>query len=254
VRLLSWNVNGVRAVIRKGFWDWLHADAPDLLCLQETRIHTDQLTGKMLHPPDYHSYWATGEKKGYSGVATFSRHEPQAMTVGLGQSRFDVEGRVLITGFPRFTLLNAYFPSGQRGHERVAYKLEFYDALLSYCGDLRAEGHRLVVCGDFNTAHQPIDLARPAQNKKTSGFLPEEREALTRWLDNGFVDSFRALHPDEEAYTWWTYRSNARARNVGWRLDYFLVDEALMPFVQDACILGDVPGSDHCPVELWLDL
>ena len=161
---------------------------------------------------------------------------------------------MLITEFPGFTLFNAYFPSGQRGHESVAYKLEFYDALLAHCADLRAEGHRLVVCGDFNTAHQPIDLARPTQNKKTSGFLPEEREALTRWLENGFVDIFRALHPDEEAYTWWTYRSNARARNVGWRLDYFLVDEALMPFVQDACILGDVPGSDHCPVELELDL
>jgi len=254
VRLLSWNVNGIRAVIRKGFWDWLHADAPDLLCLQETRIHTDQLTGEMLHPLDYHGYWETAEKRGYSGVATFSRHEAQAVTAGLGQSRFDIEGRVLITEFPGFTLLNAYFPSGQRGHERVAYKLEFYDALLSHCGGLRAEGHRLVVCGDFNTAHQPIDLARPAQNKKTSGFLPEEREALTRWLDNGFVDSFRALNPDEEAYSWWTYRSNARARNVGWRLDYFLVDEALMPFVQDARILGNVQGSDHCPVELRLDL
>jgi len=254
MRLLSWNVNGIRAVIRKGFWDWLDADAPDLLCLQETRIHTDQLTDEMLHPPDHHSYWSTGEKKGYSGVATFSRHEPQAVRAGLEQSRFDVEGRVLTTEFPGFTLLNAYFPSGQRGHERVAYKLEFYDALLTHCRGLQAQGHRLVVCGDFNTAHQPIDLARPAQNKKTSGFLPEEREALARWLENGFVDSFRALHPDEEAYTWWTYRSNARARNVGWRLDYFLVEETLMPFVQDACILDDVPGSDHCPVELRLDL
>ena len=254
MRLLSWNVNGIRAVIRKGFWDWLDANAPDVLCLQEARIHTDQLTDVMRNPPDYHSYWATAEKKGYSGVATFSRHEPQDVRAGLGQSRFDVEGRVLATEFPRFTLLNAYFPSGQRGHDRVAYKLEFYDALLAHCSDLQAKGHRLIVCGDFNTAHQPIDLARPAQNKKTSGFLPEEREALTRWLENGFVDSFRALHPDEEAYTWWTYRSNARARNVGWRLDYFLVDEALMPFVQDACILGAVPGSDHCPVELRLDL
>jgi exodeoxyribonuclease-3 len=254
VRLVSWNVNGIRAAIRKGFWEWLHADAPDLLCLQETRIHTDQLTREMRNPPGYHSYWATGEKRGYSGVATFSRYEPQAVRAGLGDSRFDVEGRVLITESDGFTLLNAYFPSGQRGHDRVAYKLEFYDALLAHCRDLQAQGHRLIVCGDFNTAHQPIDLARPAQNKKTSGFLPEEREALSRWLENGFVDSFRALHPEEEAYSWWTYRSEARARNVGWRLDYFLVAEALMPFVQDACILGDVLGSDHCPVELRLDL
>ena len=254
MRLLSWNVNGIRSVIRKGFWDWLQTDAPDLLCLQETRIQTDQLTDKMRNPASYHSYWVAAEKKGYSGVATFSRNEPQAVKIGLGQRQFDVEGRVLTTQFPAFTLVNAYFPSGQRGHERVAYKLEFYNALLSYCQDLRSEGHRVVICGDFNTAHEPIDLARPTQNKKTSGFLPEEREALTRWLETGFVDSFRALHPDEVAYSWWTYRANARARNVGWRLDYFLVDEALMPSVQDASVLGEVPGSDHCPVALWLDL
>jgi exodeoxyribonuclease-3 len=254
MRLVSWNVNGIRAVIGKGFWDWLRADAPDVLCLQETRIHTDQLTGDMLDPPDYHSYWVSAERKGYSGVATFARREPSAVRVGFGQSRHDVEGRVLITEHPGFTLVNAYFPSGQRGHERVAYKLDFYDALLAYCMDLRKEGHQLVVCGDFNTAHQKADLARPAQNKKTSGFLPEEREALSRWLESGFVDSFRALHPEEEAYTWWTYRFDARARNVGWRLDYFLVAETLMPFVDDARILDDVTGSDHCPVELRLDL
>jgi exodeoxyribonuclease-3 len=254
VRLVSWNVNGIRSVIRKGFWDWLQIDTPDLLCLQETRIHTDQLTGRMRNPTGYYSHWVTGEKRGYSGVATFSRREPQAVRTGMGEPQFDVEGRVLTTQFPAFTLVNAYFPSGQRGHERVAYKLEFYDALLSYCQDLRAEGHRLVICGDFNTAHQAIDLARPKQNKKTSGFLPEEREALTRWLESGFVDSFRALNLDEVAYSWWTYRANARARNVGWRLDYFLVDEALMQFVQDASILSDIPGSDHCPIALRLDL
>jgi exodeoxyribonuclease-3 len=254
MRLLSWNVNGIRAVIGKGFWDWLRADAPDLLCLQETRIPTDQLTEEMLQPPDYHSYWVSAERKGYSGVATLARIEPAAVRAGLGQSRHDVEGRVLITEFPGFTLINAYFPSGQRGHERVAYKLEFYDALLDHCRGLQAEGHRLIVCGDFNTAHHPIDLARPAQNKKTSGFLPEEREALSRWLESGFVDSFRALHPDQVAYSWWTYRLDARARNIGWRLDYFLVEEALMPFVEDARILDDVTGSDHCPVELRLRL
>lgn len=254
MRLLSWNVNGIRAAIRKGFWDWLGADGPDLLCLQETRIHSDQLTREMREPSDYHSYWASGEKRGYSGVATFSRHELQAVQEGFGQPRFDVEGRVLITEHPGFTLVNAYFPSGQRGHDRVAYKLDFYDTLLSHCREMRKNGHRLVVCGDFNTAHHEIDLARPAQNKKTSGFLPEEREALSRWLEDGFVDSFRALHPDKVGYSWWTYRSGARARNVGWRLDYFLVDEALMPFVADASILGNVQGSDHCPVALELEL
>jgi len=254
MRLVSWNVNGIRSVIDKGFWDWLAASAPDLLCLQETRIDSSQLTEDMRHPPGYHSYWAAADQKGYSGVATFSRREPQTLTAGFAQPLFDLEGRVLSAELPGFTLINAYFPSGQRGHERVVFKLQFYDALLAHCLALRAQGHRLVVCGDFNTAHQPIDLARPAQNIKTSGFLPEEREALGHWLESGFVDTFRALHPDQVAYSWWTYRMNARARNIGWRLDYFLVDQALMPFVREASILSDVTGSDHCPVALTLDL
>jgi exodeoxyribonuclease-3 len=164
-----------------------------------------------------------------------------------------VEGRVLVTEHRDFTLLNAYFPSGQRGHARVGFKIDFYDALLDYCVDLRGQGHRLFVCGDFNTAHQEVDLARPKQNERTSGFLPEEREALSRWLRKGFVDVFRHFHPTEVAYTWWTYRSGARVRNIGWRLDYFLVTEDLIPSVQDARILGDVMGSDHCPVEIVLN-
>jgi len=254
MRLVSWNVNGIRAAVRNGFWDWLRTDAPDVLCLQETRIHTDQLTEEMLNPPAYHSFWFSADRKGYSGVATFSRHEPRAVTRGIGQPRFDGEGRMLATEFPGFTLINAYFPSGQRGHDRVAYKLEFYDALLAYCKDLQERGQRVIVCGDYNTAHQAIDLARPAQNKRTSGFLPEEREALTRWLESGFVDSFRALHPEKVAYSWWTYRLDARARNIGWRLDYFLVEETLLPHIREACILSDVTGSDHCPVALDLAL
>ena len=252
--LVSWNVNGIRAVIRKGFWDWLGSSQPDILCLQETRIQDEQLTRAMREAAGYHAYWLHAERKGYSGVATFCRQMPLSVRTGFGVPEFDTEGRVLVSEHPEFTLVNSYVPSGQRGHDRVDYKLRFTDALLEYCSALHEPGRPVIVCGDFNTAHQPMDLARPNQNKKTSGFLPEEREALARWLENGFVDSFRAMHPDEEAYTWWTYRSNARARNVGWRLDYFLVDEALMPFVQDACILGDVPGSDHCPVELKLAL
>jgi exodeoxyribonuclease-3 len=151
-------------------------------------------------------------------------------------------------------LVNAYFPSGRRSLERVEYKIDFYDTLLSFCSDLRTDGHSLVICGDFNTAHQPIDLARPKQNRKTSGFLPEERKALTRWLEAGFVDVFRHLNPDAQQYTWWTYRYDARARNVGWRLDYFLVAEELLSFVRAARILGQLTGSDHCPIELDLDL
>jgi exodeoxyribonuclease-3 len=254
MKLVSWNVNGMRAVIRKGFWDWLIATAPDIVCLQETRIQPGQVTEEMRHPPGYHTFWHPAERRGYSGVATFCRQEPVSMQGGFDQPRFDIEGRVLVSEHPRFTLLNAYFPSGQRGHERVDYKLDLYHALLAFCIELQMQGHRLIVCGDLNTAHQPIDLARPKQNQKTSGFLPQEREALSRWLEHGFVDSFRHLYPDREEYTWWTYRSNARARNIGWRIDYFLLTEELVPHIRDACILGDVLGSDHCPVELQLDL
>ncbi|MGD9146130.1 MAG: exodeoxyribonuclease III [Anaerolineae bacterium] len=254
MKLVSWNVNGIRAVVRNGFWDWLPAADPDILCLQETRIQAEQLTEEMRHPPGYQSIWHNGERKGYSGVATLCRQEPLAIREGMGWPEFDAEGRVLVTEHQGFTLVNAYFPSGRRGQERVAYKIAFYDALLDLCTDLRARGQRLIVCGDYNTAHQPIDLARPRQNVKTSGFLPEEREVLTRWLDWGFVDIYRHLHPDTEQYTWWTYRFDARARNVGWRIDYFLLAEDLLPYVQDAQILTDVMGSDHCPIELVLDL
>jgi len=254
MRLVSWNVNGIRAVIRHGFWDWLVAAGPNIVCLQETRIHPDQLTDEMRNPSGYSVAFNSAERRGYSGVATFCREEPIVLQEGFGQARFDVEGRVLVTEHPGFTLINAYFPSGQRDHERVVYKLCFYDALLGFCTHLQSQGHRLIVCGDLNTAHEPIDLARPKQNQKTSGFLPEEREALSRWLDRGFVDVFRHLHPETEQYSWWTYRSNARARNVGWRLDYFLVAEDLMPRVQGARILGEVTGSDHCPVELQLKI
>jgi exodeoxyribonuclease-3 len=254
LRLISWNVNGIRAAIRNGFWDWLAADQPDILCLQETRIQPEQLTPEMQNPLSYSAFWHAALRKGYSGVATLCHDGPLSVRLGFGQSNFDVEGRVLITEHPAFTLLNVYFPNGRRGRERVLYKIEFYDALLAFCRDLRAEGRRLVVCGDYNTAHQPIDLARPAQNKKTSGFLPEEREALGRWLESEFVDAFRHLHPDAEEYTWWTYRYNARARNVGWRIDYFLVSTDLIPYVAGARILGDVTGSDHCPIELHLAL
>jgi exodeoxyribonuclease-3 len=253
VRLVSWNVNGIRSAVRKGFWEWLDSETPDVLCLQETRIHPAQLTEPMEHPPDYHAIWHSAARRGYSGVATFCRTEPRAVKVGFGPPLFDVEGRVLITEHAGFTLVNAYFPSGQRGHERVAYKIEFYDALLGFCTELKERGHHPIVCGDFNTAHMPIDLARPKQNQKTSGFLPEEREALGRWLERGFVDAFRTLHPDAVEYTWWTYRLDARGRNIGWRLDYFLVADTLMPRVQDARILSDVEGSDHCPIELCLE-
>jgi exodeoxyribonuclease-3 len=254
MRLISWNVNGVRSAIRSGLWAWLAASPPDVLCLQETRIHSDQLIADLHHPRGFHSAWHSAERKGYSGVATFCREAPLAVRHGFGLAQFDVEGRVLVTEHTGLTLVNAYFPSGRRGQERVGYKLQFCDALLDFCAGLRSQGHRIVVCGDVNTAHQPIDLARPRENIKTSGFLPEERQAFGRWLDAGFVDVFRHLNPETVAYTWWSNLFDARARNLGWRIDYFLVADELAPHVRDARILSDVIGSDHCPIELTLDL
>jgi len=202
MRITCWNVNGIRAVSRAGFWDWLAATQPDVACLQETRIQPDQLTAQMLEPPGYHTYWH----------------------------------------------------AGQRSQERVIYKLDFYDALLGYCEELRARGQSLIVCGDWNTAHQPIDLARPKENVKNSGFLPEERDALSRWMERGWVDAFRALYPDKVAYTWWSQITGARARDIEWRIDMFLVTPELMSFVEDVAIFSEVMGSDHCPVELRLSL
>jgi exodeoxyribonuclease-3 len=252
MRLVSWNVNGIRAAIRNGFWEWLEAAAPDIVCLQETRIHPDQLSERTLTRYGYSAFWHAAERRGYSGVATFCREQPLAVREGFGQPAFDVEGRVLTTEYPGFTLLNVYFPNGRRSHERVAYKIEFYNALLDHCANLWTQGHRLIVCGDYNTAYQPIDLARPKQNAKTSGFLPEERDAFGRWLERGFVDVYRLLHPDAREYTWWSYRFDARTRNIGWRIDYFLATEDLVPSIQDTRILADVTGSDHCPIELRL--
>jgi exodeoxyribonuclease-3 len=254
MKLVSWNMNGIRSVLRSGFQGWLESATLEILCLQETRIQPHQLTDWLRQPPDYYVYWYSADRGGYSGVATFCRHEPLSVRKGFGQPVFDLEGRVLISEHPGFTLINAYFPSGQRSQARVDFKIEFSDALLEYCSDLRAQGHRLVVCGDLNTAHQPIDLARPKQNQKTSGFLPREREALDRWIQRGFVDIFRHLHPDAQEYSWWTWRFDARARNLGWRIDYFLITEELVPSVRNACILGEILGSDHCPIGLELTL
>ena len=254
MKLISWNVNGIRAMAKKGFLDWLADESPDVLCAQETKAHPDQLTNKLRQPPGYYTYWDSAERKGYSGVATFSKTEPLRVRAGFGIGEFDVEGRALMTEYPGFKLFNVYFPNGKRSQERLDYKLRFYASFLDYCDALHAQGERLIVCGDVNTAHKEIDLARPKEHEKTSGFLPEEREWIDRYLSRGFVDAFRALHPDEaEQYTWWHYITNARARNIGWRIDYHLVSESLMPAVTDARILSDVMGSDHCPILLELD-
>ena len=250
--IVSWNINGVRAAEKKGLLDYLQRTQPTILALQETKASPDQLSDALLNPPDYHTAWCAAEKKGYSGVATFSRTPPLTIGRGLGEERFDREGRVLMTSYPRFTLFNIYFPNGGRGPEWVTHKLDFYTRFLDIAGTLMAQGQPIVVVGDVNTAYAPIDLARPRENSKTSGFMPEERAGLGRFFEVGLVDTFRHVRPDEVKYSWWAAFAGARARNVGWRIDYCFVSPDLVPHIADADIACDVMGSDHCPVSLTL--
>ncbi|NJC96211.1 MAG: exodeoxyribonuclease III [Anaerolineae bacterium] len=252
MKIVTWNVNGLRAALSKGALDWAWKHSPDVLCLQEVKARPDQLTEDQSALLPFPYAWNPAEKPGYSGVVTFYKEEPLEIRMGLGDPKFDGEGRLISTLHPGFRLFNIYFPNGQRGHDRVEYKLAFYSRLLDICDELHRKGENLIITGDFNTAHMPIDLKNPKSNEKTSGFLPEEREWVQKFLDHGFVDIYRRLYPDRVQYTWWTYISNARARNVGWRLDYFLISDALVPRVTDVVIHDDVPGSDHCPVELVL--
>jgi len=254
IEILCWNVNGIRAVERKGFLPWLSRTSPDILCLQEVKAQADQLLPEVYQPSGYRGYWHFPLRKGYSGVATLTRLEPAAVQNGLGIERFDVEGRVITAGYPWFTLINVYFPNGKASQERLEYKMDFYDAFLDFVEPLRAGGRGLVVCGDFNTAHKEIDLARPRENENVSGFLPVEREWMDRFVARGFVDAFRHFNREPHHYTWWSMRTRARERNIGWRLDYFFVTGDLLGSVTEASILPDVMGSDHCPVGLRLRL
>ena len=252
IKILCWNVNGVRAAVKKGFLEWLQKESPDILCLQETKASPDNLTTELLEPPGYKTYWNYPERKGYSGVATFSRQKPVKTQNSLGVKEFDSEGRVIISEYLEFTLCNLYFPNGKQSAERLQYKMDFYDAFFNYLEPLRKRGDKIIFCGDVNTAHQEIDLARPKENQKISGFLPEERA----WLDNiaahGYIDTFRHFHKEAGQYTWWDMKTGARARNVGWRIDYFFITENLLNNIEKAFIMPEVTGSDHCPIGLIL--
>ena len=251
-KILCWNVNGIRAVRGKGFLEWLSQESPDILCLQETKAQLEQLDEELREPAGYHTYWNYPERKGYSGVAIFTREEPLKVSYDFSDTDLEIEGRVLITEYPEFLLFNIYYPNGKRDQERLDYKMRFYDVFLDFADGLKAKGKKLVFCGDFNTAHKEIDLARPRENEKISGFLPEERAWIDRFIAHGYVDTFRQFHQEPGQYTWWDMKSGARARNVGWRLDYFFVSDNLLPAVDDAFILSDVMGSDHCPVGIVL--
>ncbi len=248
IEILSWNVNGIRAIHKKGFVKWVLNEKPDILCLQEIKAHAGQIPEDIKKMEGYYTYFASAERKGYSGVGVLTRHEPLDIKKGFGREKFDNEGRTLIMDYDNFTLLSMYFPNGGMSHARLEYKMDFYDAFLEYIIILKEQKKKLIICGDINTAHTEIDIARPKENENVSGFLPEERAWIDKLIACGFIDSYRVFHHEGGKYTWWDYKSRARQRNVGWRLDYFFITPNLRKNLKSAFIMSDVQGSDHCPI------
>ena len=251
IKLLSWNVNGVRAAVKKGALASLQEIDADIISIQETKAKPEQIPQELLTWQGYQPYIFSAQRPGYSGVAVFTRLQPEKINYGFGVDRFDIEGRLIILDFPWFRLFSCYFPNGGNGPERLQYKMDFYEETVSFA---RRSDKPLIVCGDVNTAHKEIDLARPKENSKNTGFLPEERDWIDRFLAAGFIDSFRVFHEGETGqYSWWDMKTRARERNAGWRIDYFFVAESLRSNLKDAYILPQVLGSDHCPVVLELE-
>lgn len=250
-KMISWNVNGLRAAAGKTFFDAFHELDADIFCIQESKLQEGQIE---LDLPGYYDYWNYAEKKGYSGVAMFTKEKPVNVSYGLGIPEHDREGRVITLEFLDYYVLTCYTPNSQNELKRLDYRMEWEDAFFAYIKGLDQK-KPLIYCGDLNVAHEEIDLKNPSTNRRNAGFTDEEREKMTRVLTNGFVDSFRYLHPEEkDAYSWWSYRMKARERNVGWRIDYFIVSERLKDRIQGASIHSEILGSDHCPVELKIDL
>ena len=252
MKIYSWNVNGLRSLQKKGFLQWISAETPDILCMQETKAWPEQMDEEIKTVEGYASYFCSARKKGYSGVAVYTREIPISYRQGLGIEKFDLEGRVQTLEYPGFFLVNAYFPNGQMAEERLSFKMEFNDAITGHCESLKESGKGIILCGDFNTAHRDIDLANPRANEKRSGFLPVERDWIDRFIARDYVDIFRILHPDTVKYSWWSYMSRAREKNIGWRIDYFFISGDFAGKVTGADILTHVTGSDHCPVVLYL--
>ncbi|MEE9394074.1 MAG: exodeoxyribonuclease III [Planctomycetota bacterium] len=255
MRIITWNVNGIRAAQKKGFLTWLDQSGADVVALQEIKAKPEQLDDELLAGAGYSVAWNPAERPGYSGTATFAKKRLTETRIarGFGEKRFDLEGRTLVTKHAGFSLYNVYFPNGKKDDVRLKYKMDFYDALFTEVQGRCAAGEKIVVCGDWNTAHKEIDLARPKPNRKFSGFLPEECAKMDEWIDAGWVDSFRVLHPDlRDAYSWWSMRAGARQKNIGWRLDTFFVSPNLAGKISASEIHADVLGSDHCPVSLDL--
>jgi exodeoxyribonuclease-3 len=254
LKILSYNVNGIRAALKKDWLAWLIDEDPDIICLQETKAHKDQLDLKLFEEAGYYTYWFSAEKKGYSSVAIFSKIKPDHIAYGCGIEKYDKEGRVLRADFGDFSVMSCYFPSGTTGGPRQAYKMEFLADFQEYINVLKTSRTKLVISGDVNICHKAIDIHNPVSNKNSSGFLPEEREWVTQFLNTGFTDSFRELHAEPDQYTWWTYRAGARGNNKGWRIDYHFISDNLVSALKSASILSDVVHSDHCPIGIELDV
>lgn len=254
MKIVSWNVNGLRAVHRNGYWEKFLTLNADVICLQETKVEAVQLPPDVRDIKGFHSFFSSHEsKKGYSGTAIYTKEEPREVRYGMGIEKFDREGRIVEVRLKDFVLLNVYFPNGGMGPERLAYKLDFYDEFLAYVQNLRREGNGVIFCGDVNTAHEAIDLARPRENENNTGFLPEERAWLDEVTNVGFIDTFRHFYPNKkDMYSYWDTKTRSRDRNVGWRIDYFFISRDLLPHLKSASILSDVYGSDHCPVAIEL--
>jgi exodeoxyribonuclease-3 len=253
-RFISWNVNGIRAAQKKGLIDWLTKEQPDFLCLQETKADKDQLSKELLSVDGYQSYWCSAVRRGYSGVCVYAKTVPDNIVYGIGDQRFDSEGRTLVLEYADFILINTYFPNGGASAERLKFKLDFYKTYFKFIKKLKKKNKAIISCGDFNTAHNEIDLARPKENSKVSGFLPEERALLDEYITMGFIDTFRFLHKEKVAYSWWDYKTRARERDVGWRIDYFFISQNAEKTLKQAFILKQVQGSDHCPVGIELKI
>jgi exodeoxyribonuclease-3 len=253
-RIISYNVNGIRAAFEKGFGDWIKSESPDILCVQETKAQPEQIDKKVLEYYGYHSFFNSAEKKGYSGVALFSKKKPVKVSFGLGIDKFDSEGRILRADFENFSCISVYIPSGTTGDIRQDFKMEFLEAFTPYIKRVQTESPNLIISGDYNICHKPIDINYPKKHEKMSGFLPEERHWFDTFIGAGLVDSFRVFNQNSEEYSWWSYRANSREKNLGWRIDYHVVTESLKTSLISARIMQNVKHSDHCPVEVILDL
>ncbi len=254
MKIITYNLNGIRAAIRKGWADWVLENDFDIVCVQETKALEEQVDLSVLTDAGYHAHWHSAEKKGYSGVLTLSKSAPDHVVEGCGIKKYDEEGRVLRTDFGDWTLLNCYFPSGTSGDVRQDFKMDFLSDIFDFVTELKKDRSKIILVGDYNIAHTEKDIHNPVSNKNSSGFKPEERAWMTEWFDSGFVDAFRQIHTDKIEYSWWTYRANARANNKGWRIDYQSVTENMKDLIKDAHHLGDAVHSDHCPVYMEIDL